>query len=287
MIILRQKFLERIYSGENIDLSQLNPKDYLGVYYYQKEFGIVSSGISKLRKVIAKQIDRSIARDISKNQQIVNQIKSREPVIGTNPKVRQNLHEVGLKNHARINIDESLSQSNGTLLDTEKMINELLEKKGAEGLRREELTRLNNLQEDLKSGISSQIYVGEGSGGETIAHEVGHAINKNSGGRIARNHKKGLQSLKELNSATRDVIEGKDTSSDIAKIPSRLIGQARLISEERRANKNGLLVLKKSGASKEEIDKIRRDYRNNVKSYRIHRLSWKGPIRDKLKGGSE
>ena len=287
MIILRQKFLERIYSGENIDLNQLNPKDYLGVYYYQKEFGIVSSGISKLRKVIANQIDKSIARDIAKNQEIVNQIKSREPVIGTNPRVRRKLHEIGLENNARVNIDKSLSQSNGTLLDTEKVINALLKKKNTEGLKREELTRLNNLQEDLKNGISSQIYVGEGSSGETIAHEIGHAMNKNSGGRIARNHKKGLQSLKELTSATRDVIEGKDTSSDIAKIPNRLLGQVRLISEERRANKNGLLALKRSGASKEELNKIRKDYKNDVKSYKINRLSWKGPIRDKLKGGSE
>lgn len=121
--------------------------------------------------------------------------------------------------------------------------------------------RADKLKEIVDSGKDLIVYADNAGIGE-LAHEIGHANTKNSVLRKISKIEETGESFKNLGNKRVDTTKGFKESA------KRFIKSRSVLAEEKLANKEGLRLLKKSGAKKNELDFIKDQYKASEKDYK-------------------
>lgn len=142
------------------------------------------------------------------------------------------------------------------------------------------------LSRALAKGKQFEIRYDRREGPETLAHELGHVMNK---------EKKKLYDIpgkyqniiskanKKLRGDQKILMEnGPDGSSKLRDAFKRFVSSKVIQAEERNASRNALKLLKKNGATKEELKKAERNLKAMGDTYKNEDIPWKHVVREKL-----
>ena len=251
-------------------------KIYRWKWYEERSYSILSDvyhsglkrtykkNVGRLRRKVGDRLSKSIWKDINtaatslENLDKINQ--------GFRPETNNNLRQVAKRRGIGVVVEPSLVKNEGYMSSTENLISTLTQD------RANHTDLINRLKNDSKSGISNQVIIGE-ENVPVIAHEIGHAISKSKNpkrfnrSQVARDiisEPKG-----EILFGSRISLLGNNKRRNILKKAWKGgILSARAYPEELRANKYGLKLIKKSGATKEEIDTAKNIYNYNKNFYK-------------------
>ena len=248
---------------------------------YQKEFG-VKSYIKKSIIKLGNKIDDKIAKHRINRSIIANETSKLERNINNN----ENLEESLKRNlNKKILIVPGKSNSNTKLTKDAKT---------------HYLNQVGENNSELRDSINNSDYIihyNKHSGGyAALAHEIGHIEEETSKNPIKRYKAKlsGLDSVRgDFNRSdgkyglekdeVRDSFD--DGKSGIFKGILRYVKGKGIIDNEKSATNNAKRLLKKAGASKEELDKADELLSKDLEAYKEDvGVYWKSPIRNRILG---
>lgn len=261
---------------------QTQAKLYRWGWYEEKRYSLEErdySIISDLKRqfLILKRnrISKSIQKDIVDAAKNAKKVKQSTPVILAEEQ-RRLLEEKALENGARIR-DEKLPSSpkNAITIKTDRLLTRAKKAQSPE---------VSVLKSDSEHGINYQILSSRDLGEDTLAHEIGHAINRKNPKLLddtrleyTRNSMSGnVENVKSakpgniINSRDRGDIQGLKTN------------YKKLLQEEKEATKNGIGLLRSVGSKRRQIKQAKKNLNTAGKTYRINRISWKSALRDKI-----
>jgi len=133
--------------------------------------------------------------------------------------------------------------------------------------------RVNGLRRSTERGkMKYQIIIPPRLQGiDQISHEIGHVSNDQSKNPIIKLiHKKAGESIPVSNENYGMVksLMGTHRRSGIKNVIQDIINEGSIIAEEGRASKQGLRVLRKSGATKKDIETAKKNYKLALDSYK-------------------
>ena len=223
-------------------------------YYSQKEFGIFGN----FRNKIAKKLDNSAEQDVNDSLKSFQNLRKMEQSHKRNPQVIKNLlkrsKQEGLRVMKNIPAESNKLITNKGIKDIEDSIEyskKMTELFGLEDPLGKDLVRKANKIKNERNKGKEVVNLVDPYHTATIAHETGHKVAKNKfpGKYLKRN---------------RDTIKG----------------QIMTLLDEDLATKEGLKIMKESGASKEELKdaklflkEARKTYKKNLDSSVKKKLS--------------
>lgn len=231
----------------------------------QREFGFISKSLGKLRDKTIHKITKSTVDDINARNDILGDHLIKR--LKFSDSTRKGVYQEARNNNSRISSmvlnDQPATVSNSNL-DIEKI-------KRSDLLPNRKKKKL--IKTVLKNKIGDQILIPKGTKVDVIAHELGHIQIKNSKNPILKNLDKRARKV-EPNSAERlEAITinngpGNHKRYGIKKLIRDIIDEGTIIENERLASKKGLRVLKRAGATKEELKQAKRNYKLALDTYK-------------------
>jgi hypothetical protein len=240
----------------------------------QREFGILSdvvrSGVKRsykkyvgrARRSIGNKLDKSISEDINKRSKILDELKSRSnPVI--NPRSEQTISQLSSDkyNTEILTPDPSRYSGKSTYISSSKRFKNI-KPDDLKEVSNGKFNGISNEMADILSKNKGLIISPKGSGTDSLAHEVGHVMNKKDsilsrirslGDSISRSTKipyKDLKNKKGLGLG--EYVRGKI-----------------IVSEEKAASKNGMKILKGIGMSSDELRRSKEYLDKSLDTYKL------------------
>lgn len=259
----------------------MRQKNYSKYTIKQKEFNKV---LDKIRGSISKKITKSIVNDI--NSLPDSYLFLRNPKkIRSNKNLRSSLYKKARENGARIstiNIGGPVTTTKDTysrvLLDANRFPN------NPKKIKRYRKRALNQ-------GVGKyQIIVPPKTGIDELSHEIGHVINLESKNPIIHKVSKisSDPKIREKHNTDYDLIyningPGNHKRHGIKNVLRDFIENRSILADERRASRNGIKLLKKSGVSREDIDKAKKNMKTALNIYkRKGNVNWKTTLRNTI-----
>ena len=246
----------------------------------QKEFGLVDS----LRNKIAKKLSGSIKKEIQKRNSALD--TKLYKVISDKP-TRTKIYKEANDRGARIS-RLRLGYPQSPMVISNNQANNLANASDIVASYKNPQRRVNKLKKSVKNGKTShQIIIPPHTKEiDKIAHEIGHISNSTSKNPlISQTHSKAgkfyNESSRRFNMLTSKM--GTHKRSGLKSIIQDIANEERIIAEEKRASKKGLKILKKAGASKEDLIHAKENYKTALDSYKGKgRANWKSTIRNTI-----
>lgn len=254
----------------------------------QKEYNIIDdtyrSGIKRaykktignFRRNTAKRLTDSIKSDINQVKESSRKLSNSSSI--QNKSVENNLIKEASKEGIIVS-NVKVDNTKGNYLVKDVNDQDLIEYSNNFGNKKEDVEKLKNQIKKSHKFISHP----ENSGSEKLAHEIGHV--KNEKGIISKQISKIANSEKTRSQIRSSFNKVRDTGDDgslgVKESAKRFVRAKAVELEENNANRKGLKLLKKSGASKEELNKARDNYKEGSKSYKHSgNVSWKTSLRN-------
>lgn len=265
-----------------VDMSSIN------VRYFscdeQREFNALSdiyhSGIKRTfqkyagraRRNVAGKIQNSIQKDIEGTQNAVNTFMNSQAA--TIPNVEKGLIKDARNLNARtMNIPLGFTNKENFVVHTKEMRNNPQFSDGIKSMKGE---RVGRKVMNAANKNDSIIFHPSGSGTSSLAHEVGHVENSKTRNPIRRVIEKVANSK-----GTRVDLQmgGGMNESGIKPALKRYITGKAVLAEERNASKAGLRMMKKHGATKEQLDEAKKLLDTAADTYKGSvNVNYKSPI---------
>lgn len=135
-----------------------------------------------------------------------------------------------------------------------------------------------DVADKVKDAIKNKkdlIYHPKGSGVGSFAHEIGHTRTKNM---ILRKISKASKTMPGMINSIK-INKDPDTERGLLNGAKRFIRSRSILAEEKLANKSGLRLLRKSGLSKNELDRVKEQYASGEVNYKhSSNAYYKSPI---------
>lgn len=241
----------------------------------QKEFGFIQdvrrSGLGRTMKrnigrfradLVKRYGDDIILQDINKNREYISKLTTNP--LNNNPSLEKNLIREANKNNARVIGYDTGGRGNSILGNTKGDLNEYSSDLASEiiGKNKEGISKYGaknylrygrKIDNAISSGKSIIIHP-SGSGSDLLAHELGHLKSQN-GSLLSRGRLLDEASTKVQESGYGFLESGglKDTTTGIIPGVKRYLKGRVILANERKASKNALDILKKNGATPEEL----------------------------------
>lgn len=222
----------------------------------QRDFG----KIDRFAKNLTKKIGKSIAKDINKKKKAINDAERIASNSTKDPKVMENIGKEAqklktktIKGKKKDNIQEGLRE------DSWKY-----DSKNTSSKAKQLLTKYGSPQErELGKALIENEHVINHKGSQaSYAHEVGHLKNKR-GGPISR-------LISWLNDKTSPSYK-ENIKNDKGSALENLVKGSILVKEEENASKNGVKLLKDSGASLKDIAEGKFELNKSLQTYKSGR----------------
>lgn len=250
--------------------TELLQKLYSEGYYIeeQREFGIkdwgksTSNGIKNWRVNRLKKSISKAKQSRASTQKKINELDSK---VIQNPKLERAIQREAINERAAV--IKGNGNSTEVLIDPDIKSNKLFQISSANISKRDK-KKLRNLLKDRDYQVN---YNRDKGGPASLAHEIGHIKAMNDPGEAGK-------ISRDVNSRVRHKVFENDTTIDKGNnrrewddsvIKERKLERKQLIENEKDASNRGLELMKKSGASKEEIKHAkktlklaRKDYKN-------------------------
>lgn len=245
--------------------------------YQQKEFGIVSDSVNKLREKLANRLTKSIRGNIVAGDSALNKAAQGGIIkLPSSKAVRTNVYKEAHKRGSRIsrlNIQEGKIPPQSPQTMTNELANKYSNAEDIIDRYKNKRKRVNRLRNSTERGnVKHQIIIPPRlSGIDQVSHEIGHISNVQSKNPITRLiHKKADESSHSSleNYEMIKSLMGTHRRSGIKSIMQDIINEGSIIAEERGASNKGLRILKKSGATKDELRTAKKNYRLALDSYK-------------------
>ena len=265
----------------------------------QKEFGVVSNAVNKLRRNLAKQLSKSIEKDINlwSNSKHISETGGIVKVPGSR-KTRDNIYKTANSSDARISrldLREDPREVQSLIVMPNNSANALANADDI-GIRNKP-RRVKKLRISTEKGRRSNqiIILPKNKNIDLVAHEIGHVSNSTSNNPLVRKiHQKAKDIASESSRrvSMMNSLMGTHRRSGIKNVIRDILDEESLIAEEARASRKGLKLLRKSGATKEELKNAKKNYELGLNTYKGKgRANWKETLRntiqpDDWKGGS-
>jgi len=263
-------------------------KIYKWRWYEERSYSILSDvyhsglkrtykkNVGRLRRNISTKLSESILKDITKNEEGMEVLRTRRPILKLSNH-RRELEKAAHKRKAITVKDPSLFAGNAKTqeIDIEKLPNR------------------------YKNKIKTAISYSPQASAETVAHEIGHAQTSNTP-ILRKFQQRSLKDRTELKPVI--VIRNLTTHGTnpegigyeypnnqlkergIKRTIGNFLKSKRIIAEERLANRNGLSILKKDlNIDKPTIKRIKNQYRKDTDaSYKLNDITWKSSLRNTI-----
>lgn len=249
-------------------------KRFSKIYYCQKNYGLLGNIGKKYRKMALNKVDDSIRN----SHKIINSTLSNSSKIDSkktpkNFKLKRSLIRELKNTNTRVinNSFEGISgpQSNYTLRSkdlNENIINDL----------KNYNPRLGKKIENAAKKSNELIFHNPKSGNEYLAHEIGHAMNRNSKNPISRAISRSETAINH------SYINMTDKKGILNALKGFIKGKVKL-HEESNASKNAMKLLRRNGASKEEMSISKDNLDKALVTYKEgSKLSYLYPLKNTL-----
>lgn len=244
--------------------------------YQQKEFGIVSDSVNKLREKLANRLTNSIRRNVTARKSEMKSLENGGIIkLPSSKNVRTKVYKDAQKRGARISRLDIKTDTRPQFpqVMTNGVANRFSNAEDIIEKFKNKRRRVNGLRRSTEKGkMKYQIIIPPRLQGiDQVSHEIGHVSNDQSKNPIIKLiHKKAGESIPASNKNYDMIVSkmGTHRRSGIKSIVQDIINEGSIIAEEGRASKQGLRVLRKSGATKDDIETAKKNYKLALDSYK-------------------
>lgn len=253
------------------------PENYI---ILEKDFSI----LSKIRGKLAHKITTSIVNDINTIPVLVENIRTPKR-IKLGKSVRTGLYKAAKKSGARI----SPINVGGPVTVTKDLAPNILSSARRYPNSRRILRKYQ--KRALENNVGKyQIVLGPRPSGEAVAHEIGHVINQESKNPVVRRISRisANPEVRKRHDIGYDLVAGENNPgnhgrSGIKNLVRDFIDSKSILSDEKRASRNGIKLLKNLGADKETIAASKANMDTAQEIYRRKgNVNWKTTLRNTI-----
>lgn len=243
----------------------------------QREFGIIDGSkklINKTRRNLAASVLKSARRDIHKQAELGDKI---EENLKNSTKKSSIMKTLGKEaNKRKVFVVKGRKHDKNKMLNKDTTIpSNSVSKRGKINLTK--IDTVDNHYRKLGKALMKGDYViVHRSDQSALAHEIGHVINRK--GKLTKK-------ISKINDITAPIYENSRFYRKGFKGAWKNYKDGTIqVIEESNASRNGLKLLKKSGATKEELEEAKRNMKDALEDYKLTRnISTKGSLYKTLK----